>query len=65
VEVKPLANPKGKQGRSRTRKRRANWKIAAPNLVPCPQCHQPKQSHRVCEECGYYANRVAIAVDEE
>ncbi|NLU41433.1 MAG: 50S ribosomal protein L32 [Firmicutes bacterium] len=60
-----MANPKGKHGKSRTRKRRATWKLAALNLVPCPQCHQPKQPHRACEECGYYAGREVITVEKE
>ncbi|HHY62726.1 MAG TPA: 50S ribosomal protein L32, partial [Firmicutes bacterium] len=32
------AVPKQKSGKSRTRKRRANWKAEAPTLSVCPQC---------------------------
>ncbi|NPV52140.1 MAG: 50S ribosomal protein L32 [Firmicutes bacterium] len=55
-----MANPKGKFGKSRTRKRRANWKITAPGLGECPQCHASKLPHRVCPECGYYDGREIV-----
>lgn len=45
---------------ARQQSRRANWKLTAPNLVECPQCHQPKMSHRVCPNCGYYDGRAVI-----
>lgn len=60
-----MANPKGKHGHSRTAKRRATWKLESMNLVPCPQCHQLKQPHRVCAECGYYAGREVVASTEQ
>ena len=34
-------------------------------LSECPHCHEPKQAHRVCANCGYYRGRQATAVDEE
>ncbi|HEY9059007.1 MAG TPA: 50S ribosomal protein L32 [Pseudobacteroides sp.] len=49
-----MANPKRKWSKSRTGKRRSQWKLSAPNLVKCPQCHALKIPHRVCKECGYY-----------
>lgn len=49
-----MAVPKSKWSKTRTRKRRANWKLSAPNLVKCPQCHELKLLHRVCKECGHY-----------
>lgn len=60
-----MANPKGRFGKSRTRKRRANWKIEAPTLVECPRCHAPKMPHRACAECGYYNGREVIKVEEK
>jgi LSU ribosomal protein L32P len=60
-----MANPKGKFGKSRTRKRRATWRIDAPTLVRCPKCHAVKMPHRVCPECGYYNGREVIEVEEE
>ena len=32
-------------------------KLAAKGLIKCDHCGQPKQSHRVCSKCGYYAGR--------
>lgn len=52
-----MAVPKRKTSKSRRDKRRANWKISAPNLVECPQCHETKLPHRVCPECGFYKER--------
>lgn len=52
-----MANPTGKFGKSRTRKRRATWKISAPSRSLCPRCHSPKLPHRVCRECGYYKGK--------
>jgi len=57
-----MAVPKRKMSKSRRDKRRANWKLTAPHLVPCPQCHQPKLPHHVCPNCGYYDGREVIAV---
>jgi len=60
-----MALPKGKHSKARTRKRKANWKAEQPAISLCPQCHQPRQPHRVCLECGYYDDREVIAMEEE
>ena len=49
-----MANPKSKWSKARTGKRRSQWKLSAPTLVSCPQCHKLTTPHRVCMECGYY-----------
>lgn len=59
-----MANPKRKISKSRRDKRRTHWKLEAPNLSECPQCHQPKQSHRVCPHCGYYNGRMVYQPKE-
>ncbi|NLY75455.1 MAG: 50S ribosomal protein L32 [Firmicutes bacterium] len=56
-----MANPKNRTSRTRTRLRRANLKLTAPNTNLCPQCHEPKMPHRVCGNCGYYKGREVIA----
>jgi large subunit ribosomal protein L32 len=39
--------------------RRANHdKVAAPNLVACPNCGEPAVPHRACASCGHYKGRV-------
>lgn len=53
-----------RQSKSRVRKRRAMWKLSAPNLTECPQCHKLKLSHQVCPACGYYKSREIISVNE-
>jgi large subunit ribosomal protein L32 len=58
-----MAVPKKKQSKARTGKRRANWKAQPASFASCPQCKQPKVSHRVCANCGYYAGRQAVEVE--
>jgi len=55
-----MAVPKRKSSKQRRNKRRANWKLTAPNLVECPQCHALKLSHRVCKDCGTYNGKEVI-----
>lgn len=40
--------PKNKSSKARRDKRRANWKMAAPNLVKCSKCGALMMPHRVC-----------------
>ncbi len=53
--------PKRRVSRQRRDTRRANWKLATPQLVPCPQCHALIRAHRVCSECGYYKGKEVVA----
>jgi len=46
--------------RSRTRQRKAAWKVARPSAVACEQCGKPKLPHRACRECGTYGGREVI-----
>jgi large subunit ribosomal protein L32 len=52
-----MAVPKKKMSRSRSRRRKATWRVSAPRLSPCPQCNTPRMSHRACPECGTYKGR--------
>lgn len=58
-----MAVPKKKMSRSRTRRRKAQWKVAAPTLVACQQCGAKHVPHRACQECGTYNRRDVLAVD--
>ena len=60
-----MAVPKTKQSKSRTNKRFANYKATMPTLVECPHCHEMKESHRVCKNCGFYNGKEVIAQKEE
>ncbi len=55
-----MAVPKKKMSRSRTRRRKAAWKVGKPASATCEQCGKPKLAHRACRECGTYAGREVI-----
>jgi len=56
-----MAVPKQKQSHSRTAKRRAQHKMAAPVYNACPTCHEPRRPHRVCASCGSYKGSEVVA----
>jgi large subunit ribosomal protein L32 len=62
-----MAVPKRRKGKGRTSTRRTMWAsgFKAPHTMPCPRCTEPKLSHRVCGNCGYYAGREVVAQEEE
>ena len=59
-----MAVPKNKVSKARRNKRRANWKLTAPGMVECPQCHEFKMPHRVCKFCGYYNGKEVIKIED-
>lgn len=58
-----MAVPKKKMSRSRTRQRKAAWKVSRPPIASCPQCKAPKLPHRACPNCGQYRGREVVDVD--
>jgi large subunit ribosomal protein L32 len=53
-----MAVPKRRTSKQRGNSRRsANFKLTAPGIAECPQCHAMKLTHRVCPTCGYYNGR--------
>ncbi len=58
-----MAVPKRRTSKSKRNMRRANSKLSAPRLAPCPHCHELKPTHRVCLSCGYYKDREAVKVN--
>ena len=54
--------PKNKSSKARRDKRRANWKMSAPNLVKCSKCGELMMPHRVCKACGSYNKKEIIAM---
>ncbi len=61
-----MAVPKKRQSPTRRNKRRANHdRMAAPAVVICSNCSEPKLSHRVCPACGHYNGQKVIEVPEE
>ena len=57
-----MAVPKGKVSKARRNKRRANWKLVAPNLVKC-SCGAYRMPHRICPACGMYNDRSYASVE--
>lgn len=55
-----MAVPKRRHSRARGRKRRTHWKLQAPAITDCGNCHQPKLAHHVCPNCGYYKGEEII-----
>ncbi|MDD3831274.1 MAG: 50S ribosomal protein L32 [Clostridia bacterium] len=55
-----MAVPKTKVSKQRKHKRSANWKAATPNMTECPQCHELKLAHRVCDNCGFYDGKEVV-----
>ncbi len=55
-----MAVPKKKMSRSRTRRRKAQWKVSAPKLAACQQCGAKHLPHRACATCGTYKGREVI-----
>ena len=56
-----MAVPKRRTSKARKNSRKANWKLSAPAVSECPQCHEPKLSHRMCGNCGYYDGKLVEA----
>ncbi len=59
-----MALPKRRHSRTRGRKRRTGWKLDAPNVIECENCHQSKLPHHICPHCGYYKGRQVIETKE-
>ena len=58
-----MAVPKKKMSRSRTRQRKAAWKVEKAPSVACEQCGTPKLPHRACRKCGTAAGLEVIETD--
>ncbi|HEX16498.1 MAG TPA: 50S ribosomal protein L32 [Deltaproteobacteria bacterium] len=59
-----MAVPKKRTSKSRRDKRRTHKKLTPPNVVLCPQCHEPKLPHHVCPHCGTYRGKEILEVEE-
>lgn len=56
-----MAVPKHKTSKQRSHTRSAQWKLAAPALTECKNCHQLVPMHQVCKSCGYYDGELKVA----
>ncbi len=59
-----MPNPRRRHSKARRDKRRTGDALSIPNVIECPQCHEPKQPHAICESCGYYDGRQVLEVEE-
>ncbi|HEY7746383.1 MAG TPA: 50S ribosomal protein L32 [Desulfuromonadales bacterium] len=59
-----MAVPKKKTSKTRRDTRRAHDALTAPGVSICPQCKEPKQSHRVCPSCGTYKGKEIISTEK-
>jgi large subunit ribosomal protein L32 len=57
--------PKKRHSPSRQGKRRANWKLASPNLRACAECGAPIMPHHACSACGFYKGKKVLAIKEK
>ena len=57
--------PKKRHSHARTHKKRAHHALKAKNLSTCPRCNQAKPPHAVCPNCGYYAGKPVLEMEEE
>lgn len=62
-----MANPKRKISKSKRDKRHASWmnRLRTSQLSECPECGEPKLSHRVCPNCGYYRGQKVFTPKQE
>jgi large subunit ribosomal protein L32 len=59
-----MAVPKRKISKSRSRSRRAQWNMKAPQLGKCQNCGSRIPTHVVCPQCGHYMGRPMVAVED-
>lgn len=59
-----MAVPKKHHSSARRDRRRSHLAIQPSKPVTCSHCKQPKTAHRVCPNCGYYAGREVVQVEE-
>jgi len=60
-----MAVPKRRTSKQRKHTRKsANFKLTAPAIAECPQCHAMKLSHRICPTCGYYNGRHVVDTEK-
>ncbi len=57
--------PKKKTAKARRNRRRSHLALGKIHLVECPRCHHKHLPHHVCPNCGYYAGRKVVEVEEE
>lgn len=59
-----MAVPKRRITSTRRDKRRSHDALEVSKPALCSHCKQPKQAHRACRNCGYYAGVEVLETEE-
>jgi large subunit ribosomal protein L32 len=54
--------PKRRVSHARQGDRRSHLALSLPTLEECPHCHEMKQAHHACPNCGWYGDREAVRI---
>lgn len=61
-----MAVPKNKVSKHRKNQRRSSvWKLETPAIARCAKCGEYNLPHRVCSNCGTYAGKQILEVNED
>jgi large subunit ribosomal protein L32 len=64
LESLSMAVPKKRTSKMRRRMRRASQKLPQLYLARCSHCGAAIPAHRVCHNCGHYAGKPVIELEE-
>lgn len=59
-----MSEPKKRTNNSKQGMRRMHDKVTASSVSFCPKCHEPKQNHVVCYNCGTYKGKTVLESKE-
>ena len=59
-----MAVPKKKTSKMKRRMRRSHHALDALHLARCANCGAAIRPHRVCHNCGHYAGKARVDLDE-
>lgn len=58
-----MALPGHRRTSSHKRRRASHFAFKKADLAVCPKCKQPKLQHKACADCGTYAGRQVLKLD--
>lgn len=56
-----MAEPKKKLSKTRTNRRRAQYKARDLQVTACTNCSKPSLPHVICPHCGFYNGKSVVA----
>lgn len=57
-----MAEPKQRTTNAHQGMRRMHDKVKSGSVVYCEKCHEPKEAHKVCYNCGTYDKEQVLDV---